>query len=73
MFFLCMGLGGHKIKLIIILSLRYTLARGLPWDFPGGPVVKNPPCNGGDMGSIPGQGSKIPHASEQLSLHTAAT
>ena len=25
-------------------------------DFPGGPVVKNPPCNVGDMGSIPGLG-----------------
>ena len=23
-------------------------------DFPGGPVVKNPPYNEGDMGSIPG-------------------
>ena len=23
-------------------------------DFPGGPVVKNPPANAGDMGSIPG-------------------
>ena len=23
-------------------------------DFPGGPVVKNPPCNAGNMGSIPG-------------------
>ena len=22
--------------------------------FPGGPVVKNPPANAGDMGSIPG-------------------
>ena len=22
-------------------------------DFPGGPVVKNPPCNAGDMGSVP--------------------
>ena len=22
-------------------------------DFPGGPVVKNPPANAGDMGSIP--------------------
>ena len=31
-------------------------------DFPGGPVVKNPPCNAGDAGSIPGQGAKIPHA-----------
>ena len=24
-------------------------------DFPGDPVVKNPPSNTGDMGSIPGQ------------------
>ena len=25
-------------------------------DFPGGPVVKNPPCHAGDADSIPGQG-----------------
>ena len=31
------------------------------WDFPGGPVVKNPPSNAGDTGS-PGGGTKIPHA-----------
>ena len=36
--------------------------------FPGGPVVKNLPCNVGDAGSIPGQGTKIPHATEQLNL-----
>ena len=34
------------------------------WDFPGGPVVKNPPANAGDMNSIPGQGTKIPHATQ---------
>ena len=34
--------------------------------FPGGPVVKNPPANAGDTGSMPGSG-KIPHASEQRS------
>ena len=27
-----------------------------------GPVVKTPPSNAGGMGSIPGQGTKIPHA-----------
>ena len=32
------------------------------WDFPGGPVVKNLPYNAGDTGSIPGQGTKFPHA-----------
>ena len=26
-------------------------------DFPGGSVVKNPPANAGDTGSIPGSGS----------------
>ena len=31
-------------------------------DFPSGPVVKSPPSNAGDMGSIPGRGTKIPHA-----------
>ena len=36
-------------------------------DFPGGPVVKNLPYNAGDMGSIPGLGTKIPHSVEQLS------
>ena len=34
---------------------------GLPGDFPGGPVAKNPSCNAGDAGSIPGQGTKILH------------
>ena len=38
-------------------------------DFPGGPVVKNPPCNAEDTDSIPGQGTKIPHSTEQLSLY----
>ena len=37
-------------------------------DFPGGPVVKNPPSNAGDKGSVPGWGTKIPHATGQLSL-----
>ena len=32
-------------------------------------MVKNLPCNAGDMGSIPDQGTKIPHTVEQLRLH----
>ena len=39
-------------------------------DFPGGPVVKTPPSNAGDSGSIPGQGTKIPQATQQLSPRT---
>ena len=36
-------------------------------NFPGGPVVMNLPSKVGDVGSIRGQGTKIPHASGQLS------
>ena len=35
-------------------------------DFLGGPGVKNSPSNAGDIGSILGQGTKIPHAACQL-------
>ena len=35
-------------------------------------MVKNPPCNAGDTGSIPGWGTKIPHATEQLSTCTTS-
>ena len=34
-------------------------------DFSGGPMVKNLSFNAGDMGSIPGQKTKIPHATGQ--------
>ena len=45
----------------------------MAWDFPGGPVVKNLPCNARDVGLIPGWGTKIPYAVEQLSPCTATT
>ena len=35
-------------------------------DVPGGPVVENPPCKSEDKGLIPGQGTKIPHATQQV-------
>ena len=44
---------------------------GMGWDFPGVLVVKNPPTNAGDVGLIPGWETKIPHATGQLSPHTA--
>ena len=40
-------------------------------DFPGGPLVKNPPSNAGDVGSIPGQETKIQHGMAQLSIRTS--
>ena len=42
-------------------------------DSPGSPLVKNPPYNAGDAGSIPGQGTKIPHAAGQLSPRATTT
>ena len=41
--------------------------------FPGGPVVKNLPCNAKDVGSIPGRGTKIPHTKGELSPCTTTT
>ena len=38
------------------------------WGVGTSQVVKNPPSNVGGVGSIPGQGTKIPHAMGQLSL-----
>ena len=34
------------------------------WDFSGGPVVKTLPSNSVGVGSIPGRGVRIPHASQ---------
>ena len=42
-------------------------------DLPGGRVVKNPPTDAGDVGSIPAPGTKIPHAVGQLSPRAATT
>ena len=39
-------------------------------DFPGNLVFKNLPSNAGDKGLIPGQETKIPHATGQLSPRT---
>ena len=50
-----------------------TTLKTVSEDFPGGPVVKTSPSNAGDVGSIPGQGTKIPHALGQLSLCAATT
>jgi len=50
-------------KLPIITKVR---------DFPGGPLVKNPPYDAGDMGLISDCGTKIPPALEQLSPHATA-
>ena len=53
--------------------IHFTIKKQYSWDFPRGPVVKNPPYNAGDTGLTHGQGTKIPHATGQLSPCAATT
>ena len=53
----------------LCLFLKERGQKGLPC----GPVVKNLPSNEKNVGSIPDQGTKIPHAAGQLSLCTVTT
>ena len=46
---------------------RITFKSPFSRDIPGGPVIKNLPCNAWDAGLIPGWGTKMPRAAEQLS------
>ena len=70
-------LKNDKLGLEIILknSISYPLTFKIytTQDFSGDPVVKNPPSNARDTGSIPGPGTKIPHAMEQQSLFSTTT
>ena len=43
--------GRQDGQLNIVIFYEWTMA-----DFPGGLVVKNPPANAGDIGSVPGPG-----------------
>ena len=53
-----------------LLGSRFKMQ--IPGDFPGGPVVKNSPCNEGDMGSIHDKGLRsLLYAMKQLSCATA--
>ena len=36
-------------------------------------MVKSPHCSAGNRAPIPGRGTKVPHAAEQISPHTTAT
>ena len=60
----------HRIPWEEGTSVETKLYQG---EFPGGSVVKDLSCNTGDVGLTPGWGTKVPHAMEQLSLHTTTT
>ena len=75
---LCRKWGARRINIIVEMSDIYHCiwqkksSTVTNWDFTGGPVVGNPPSNAGDAGSIPGQGTEIPHngAAKPASLTT---
>lgn len=50
----------------VVISPLIFKERGLR-DFPGGPMVKNPPYNARDAGLVPDWRTKIPHPAGQLS------
>ena len=53
--------------IVFVEPLYISNSVSICWDFSGGPVVRNLPCNAGDMGLTLGWGTKIPHATEPLS------
>ena len=58
----------HNTVTVLNVTLKWLMR-----DFPDGPVVKNPPSNARDLGSVPGWGTKIPHAAGQLSPRITTT
>ena len=56
--------GLMQIRYSSSLSTVHCHLKDTHWDFPGDPVVKTSPSNAGGVGSFPGWGAKIPHASQ---------
>ena len=56
----------HALQSMLHPAARLLLLKWGTGNFPGGPVVKNLPCNAGDASSIPDPGTKIPHTEEWL-------
>ena len=63
------GPGLGESSKAVSLGIKFKSAwKTINKDFPSGPMVKNPSSDAQDVGSIPGWGTKIPHATGQLSL-----
>ena len=51
----------HSEKLGERIKIKDQKSKKLK-DFPSGPVIKDLPSKAGDVGSIPGWGTKVPYA-----------
>ena len=68
------GRNDAKAETPVLSPSSHSASSKVPyWDFPGGAVLKNLPCNAEHVNFIPRFGSKISHATEQVSLCTATT
>ena len=74
---LLVGEGGRSCQTppceVVLRLLKGASRKGAPQNFPGDPVVKNPPSSAGDVGLIPGERTKIPCATGQRSPHATTT
>ena len=59
--------------LYFLFLFRYLKSTSLSQDFPGGPVVKNPPGDTGAAGSLDGRGNKDPTCPGRAQLSPGAT
>ena len=63
-----LGFGTYLLE----LGVRGVLELQESWDLPGHPVVRNLPSSAGDLGSIPGRGTKSLCALGRLNPWAAA-
>ena len=67
-----------SLKLKKKIQVRYTkhtnkiISKYKGRNFPGGPAVKSPPVNAGDMGSIPGREDPTCHGATKALCHNYA-
>ena len=64
--------GGSLVRGVVGLTLQEHQKEGRWRDFPGGPAVKNLPCSARETASIPGRGTKTPHAAESRAATTSS-
>ena len=63
----------HEKTHLTLHEIKCIKYKNWLWDLPGGKVVENLPCEVEDVCSIPDQGTKIPHATGQLSPCATST